>query len=267
MKTKSQCLNLKRIFCGLITGFIFCGVLSVYISANSSSIKNISLPNLFVQKYWNNNFKGLFAVNATAAKSEKKNIALTFDDGPNGKYTEQVLDILKKNNIKVTFFVCGDSTALDPDLVKEEYDMGNEIGNHTFSHPNLAKLSDTEVKKELTKANDEIYKAINKYPVLFRPPYGSSSARVNQILSQLGFKKITWDYMVDDYDIGKTTADKIASQVISHAHSGAIIDMHDGGGNREKTIAALPIIIAELKKQNYDFVTVSAIVKIDPYRK
>jgi peptidoglycan/xylan/chitin deacetylase (PgdA/CDA1 family) len=213
-----------------------------------------------------NNLRWLPALASTENNQKKKLIALSFDDGPNGKYTEAVLAILKENNAKATFFVCGDSTAAAPNLVKQEYAAGNEIGNHTYSHVNIAKLSENNLKKELTKANEEIYKAINVYPVLFRPPYGASSARANQVLAQLGFKKITWNYMVNDFDTKKTSADKIASEVITHAHPGAIIDMHDGGGNRDKTIAALPVIIKALKKQGYEFVTVSTIVKVNPYR-
>lgn len=213
-----------------------------------------------------NNFNGMPASATKDVHQNKKLIALSFDDGPNGKYTEAVLSILKANNAKATFFVCGDSTQAQPNLVKKEYDAGNEIGNHTYSHANISKLSKSALTKELTKANDEIHKAINVYPVLFRPPYGASSDSANQTISQLGFKKITWNFMVNDFDIKKTNANKIASEVIAHAHPGAIIDMHDGGGNREKTVAALPVILAALKKQGYEFVTVSTIVKVAPYR-
>lgn len=250
----------------LIANFAFCFHIwttkDTPMQASSKSNYLINTNNTNTQ----NNFRELMASASAGNAQKKKLIALTFDDGPNGKYTEAVLAILKENNAKATFFVCGDSTAAAPSIVKQEYAAGNEIGNHTYSHVNVAKLSENALKKELMKANEEIHKAINVYPVFFRPPYGASSARANRTLAQLGFKKITWDYMVNDYNTKKTNPDKIASEIINHAHSGMIVDIHDGGGNRNKTIAALPVIIKTLKNQGYEFVTVSTIVKVNPYR-
>jgi len=256
MDTKIRFFTFSRTIWLLIFSFVLSAGSSFYISSNGF---------IATQSWQGNHQKFLYTANVSEPKLQKKKIALSFDDGPNGKYTEEVLALLKEKNIIATFFVCGDSTTINPLLVKKAYDMGNEIGNHTYSHVNIAKLSDQALVKELSKSNEEIHKAIGKYPVLFRPPYGASSARANEILAKEGFKKVTWDYMVNDYDIKKTTSEKIAIEVITHAHSGAIIDMHDGGGNREKTIEALPKIIDELKKQNYEFVTVSSIVKVDPY--
>jgi peptidoglycan/xylan/chitin deacetylase (PgdA/CDA1 family) len=242
---------------------MFCFVVSLFF------LWNVSLGQIastFYIKNLGGSLELMPAAVSTNIGSPKKQIALTFDDGPNGKYTEQVLQILKDNNIKVTFFVCGDSVAANPDLLKKEYNMGNEVENHTYSHRNLAKLPSKSISEELSKANDEIYKAIQVHPAMFRPPYGSSSSEVNIISKSLNLRKVTWDYMVDDYDTSKTSSDKIASLVIMHAHSGAIIDMHDGGGNRQKTVEALPIIIADLKKKGYEFVTVSTMLGVKPYQ-
>jgi len=196
-----------------------------------------------------------------------KVVALSFDDGPNPIYTTSILKTLQENNAKATFFVVGSNAKQYPNLLKEELANGNDIGNHTYTHPNLSKASNATIEKEITKTNEAIYEAVHVYPVLFRPPFGTSSADVNQIINKLGMRKVTWDYMVNDYDANKTTTEKIASQVIANVHPGAIITMHDGYTNREKTAAALPIIISALKKQGYTFVTVSEILHTNPYQK
>jgi peptidoglycan/xylan/chitin deacetylase (PgdA/CDA1 family) len=191
------------------------------------------------------------------ANAAQKVIALTFDDGPSAKYTLQVLNILKKNNVKATFFVTGVDVNSFPKILKATFADGHEIGNHSFTHPNFAKLSAAAMKSELTKTNASVYKITQVYPTIFRPPYGACPAACRAVLKQVGLREITWDYLVNDYDYQKTTAEKIASQLIAHAHSGAILAMHDGGGNREKTVQALPVVISALKKQGYKFVTVS----------
>jgi peptidoglycan-N-acetylglucosamine deacetylase len=201
-----------------------------------------------------------------SANTKPKYIALTFDDGPSDTYTQQILSILKSNQIKATFFVTGANAKKNPEMLKKVYTEGNDIGNHTYSHPNLAKLSAHAIEAELTKTNEQIYKAINVYPILFRPPFGMSSAQSNQVAAKLGFRKITWNYMVNDYDANKTTADIIAKSIINHASPGAIMTMHDCCGDRSKTVAALPLIISALKNQGYQLVTVSELLKIKPYR-
>lgn len=203
----------------------------------------------------------------TAPMTKQKMIALTFDDGPNPPYTEQILNILQQNNAKATFFVTGGSVKAYPEMLKKVYAAGNVIGNHTYSHPLTTKLSTAAFEKELNKTNQLIFDQIHVYPVLFRPPYGMSNTKTSQTLERLGYKKITWDYMVNDYESWKTTADEIARNVIQHARPGAIITMHDGGKDRSKTVKALSQIIATLKQAGYKFVTVAALKNIEPYHK
>lgn len=202
-----------------------------------------------------------------ASRPVDKVIALTFDDGPSKQYTEEVLQVLQQYNIKATFFVMGGCVKNRPEVLKKVYAAGYEIGNHTYSHPHLSSESDSAIANELTKANEIIYQAINVYPVLFRPPYGDCSAKCTEVAAKMGYKKITWDYMPNDWDSGKTTSAIIADKIIRNARSGAIITVHDGGGNREKTVQALPTIITTLKKEGYRFVTVSELINIEPYRK
>lgn len=201
-----------------------------------------------------------------ASNFGEKVIALTFDDGPSAQYTPEVLDILKKNNIKATFFVTGGSVYNHQEVLKRAFAEGNVIGNHSYSHPNLSKMSDSVIAKELTKTNELIYQTIHVHPVLFRPPYGSCSAQCKKVVSDLGFRKITWSYMVNDWDYKKTTPEIIAASIINHATPGGIMNMHDGGLNKGKTVAALPIIIDTLRKKGYQLVTVPEILKIAAYR-
>jgi peptidoglycan/xylan/chitin deacetylase (PgdA/CDA1 family) len=199
-------------------------------------------------------------------KTTEKVVALTFDDGPSKEYTPQFLTVFKKYNAKVTFFVCGGWVKVNPDILKMEYAAGHEIANHTYTHPLLSKMSEGAIIRELTRTSDIIDKTIHVYPIVMRPPFGASSPAVNSAVAKLGFHKVTWTFLVNDYDYKKTTSDRIASQIIANAHPGAILVMHDGNGNRQKTLDALPKIIETLRDRGYRFVTVAEILHVKPYR-
>lgn len=199
------------------------------------------------------------------AAPPKKVIALTFDDGPYSPYTEEILNVLQQHNVKATFFVMGGRVKQNPELLKKVFAAGNVIGNHTYSHPNLAKISAAAVEKEIVKTNNLIYQTLHVTPILFRPPFGMSSAASNHVVAKLRMRKVTWNYMVNDYNVNKTTANIIATNVIQHATPGAIITLHDGGGNREKTVQALSQIIPALEAKGYELVTVAEILNIQPY--
>lgn len=198
--------------------------------------------------------------------TSQKLVALTFDDGPHKKYTQEILDILHNYHAKATFFVMGGNAKLYPDLVKKEYISGNEVANHSYTHPNIAHLSDAAIQKELTKCSDTINNIIHVYPIVFRPPYGSTSKHAVQVINNMGIKVVTWTYMINDYDVSKMTPEIISSSVIKNTRPGAIIVMHDGNGNREKTVKALPVILQNLTAKGYKFVTVAELLNIQPYR-
>jgi peptidoglycan/xylan/chitin deacetylase (PgdA/CDA1 family) len=199
-------------------------------------------------------------------RTNKKVIAISFDDGPSEKYTKEVLDILQKYNIKATFFVMGGNVKLYPDVLKATFAAGNVIGNHSFSHPYFTGMSENAIERDLIKTNKIIYDTIHVYPTLFRPPFGIINGNLKQATSKLGLKIITWNYMVNDYDISKTTSEKIATLVLNNAHPGAIMNMHDGNGDRSKTVAALPKIIVELQKRGYEFLTVPELLNVAAYQ-
>lgn len=186
-------------------------------------------------------------------------IALTFDDGPSPVYTPQILSILQRYKVHATFFCVGEWVHLYPGLVQETFRAGNVIGDHTWSHPDLTRLSPYVVRWQLSSASAAIQEAIGRPPVLFRPPYGATDAAVVGVASQLGLLQILWT--VDPRDWARPGVDAIVNNVLSHATNGSIILMHDGGGDRTETVLALPLIISALLQRGFMFVTVPQLLK------
>lgn len=185
-------------------------------------------------------------------------VALTFDDGPNPYYTQQVLAVLQEYGIKATFFCIGRQVAQYPSLVKQEYDAGNVIGNHTWSHADLTKLSSDDILTQINTTSDAIQQAIGVRPTFFRPPYGVINANVLTQANQLGLTTIVWNDEARDWTTPGISV--ISSRILGLAGNGAIILLHDGGGNRSQTVAALPTIITSLRQQGYKFVTLPQMV-------
>jgi peptidoglycan-N-acetylglucosamine deacetylase len=186
-------------------------------------------------------------------------IALTFDDGPNPLYTSQILAILQQYGVQATFFVIGSEAAAYPDLVQQEYQQGNSIGNHTWSHPNLINLTPTAVRAQLTSASNQIAADTSASPTLMRPPGGNFNSSVQSIAASLGLSTILWN--VDPKDWSRPGTDAIIKNVLSSTHNGSIILMHDGGGDRSETVAALPTIITTLEQRGFQFVTIPHMIQ------
>lgn len=185
-------------------------------------------------------------------------IALTFDDGPNPYYTPQVLAVLQQYHIKATFFCIGRQVAQYPTLVKQEYEDGDVVGNHTWSHPNLTLLASDAILTQINTTSDAIQHATGVRPTFFRPPYGTFNAQVLTQVNQLGLTTIIWNDEARDW----TTpgVDVISSRILGLAGNGVIILLHDGGGNRSQTVAALPIIITTLQVRGFKFVTLPQLI-------
>ncbi|WP_165004580.1 MULTISPECIES: polysaccharide deacetylase family protein [unclassified Enterococcus] len=181
-----------------------------------------------------------------------KSVAITFDDGPNPTTTPQLLQLLKEKKVHATFFVLGENTAQYPQLVKQEVMEGNEIGNHTYDHQNLATLSPAAISEEITKADTEIKKATGKVPAYVRPPYGSVTAVGAGIIQR---PIIEWS--VDSEDWKTRNADLILQKVQNTVYDGAILLFHD---IHPETIAAMPQVIDYLQSQGYALVTVSELL-------
>lgn len=188
---------------------------------------------------------------------DDKVVALTFDDGPS-KYTNGILDILDKNGAVGTFFVVGNKVDFYDDVLVKMVKNGNEIGNHSYSHKLLTRLSEEEFKSEISKTQDEVKKATGYTPKLFRPTYGGYTSRLRSY-TDLYF--VLWD--VDSRDWKVHDKDKIINNIIPNVKSGSIVLMHDNHGY---ALEALEDIIKELDNDGYKFVTVSELLELQKIR-
>jgi peptidoglycan/xylan/chitin deacetylase (PgdA/CDA1 family) len=185
-------------------------------------------------------------------------VALTFDDGPNPVFTPQIERILQRYKVSATFFCIGEQVQLYPGLVQRMYRAGEEIGNHTWSHPDLTRLSADAIQWQLRSASVAIQQAIGVSPIHFRPPYGATNRQVQRIASQLGMLQILWT--IDTRDWQRPGVGTIVSTVLTHARNGSIIILHDGGGDRSETVQALPQIIVGLRQHRFTFVTMKQLL-------
>lgn len=192
-----------------------------------------------------------------------KIIALTFDDGSDGENLKEILNILKENDVKATFFLTGSAAKSHPKLLKRILKEGHAIGNHSYSHPHFTKLSESEMKNEVDKAEAAIYKITDQSTKpLFRPPYGDYNSSVLQAVGEYGYTEtITWT--IDTLDWEGISAGKIAKKVLSKASPGSIVLMHAGSG-AVNTPAALTDIIQGLKDKDYQFVTIPELLEYTP---
>jgi peptidoglycan-N-acetylglucosamine deacetylase len=200
--------------------------------------------------------------------TDQKRIALTFDDGPDPRFTEEVLKVLNQYNVSGTFFLMGSRAIAYPEIVKRLNNEGHVIGNHTYFHPNLVKEADIPtLEREVTRTENTLNDIIGYRTSLFRPPYGFLYNELVEKLAEMQYLIIGWS--VDSLDWEEDPPEVIASTVLDNIHPGAIILMHDGAdwdGDRTNTIAALRQIIPALQKQGYEFVTVPELLNV-PYAK
>jgi peptidoglycan/xylan/chitin deacetylase (PgdA/CDA1 family) len=184
-------------------------------------------------------------------------IYLTFDDGPNGAFTQQVLDLLAQYNARATFFVIGRQAAGSADVLRRMASDGSYIGNHTWDHVWLDKISKEEFIDQIQRTRNELLAVAGDLFTLdgdvryVRPPYGAINADDRQWMAELGYTPVLWD--VDPQDWRRPGVETIANHVVNHAFPGAIVLMHDGGGERTQSVAALEIILRELSAQGYRF--------------
>ncbi|HMG05341.1 MAG TPA: polysaccharide deacetylase family protein [Chthoniobacterales bacterium] len=183
-------------------------------------------------------------------------IALTFDDGPHATLTPKLLDLLAAHHMKATFFVVGQNAADHPDILRRALREGHEIANHSWSHPNLGKMSDEAVRRELQKTDDAIAAAIGKRPTLLRPPYGSITAHQKRwIHDEFGYRIIIWD--VDPLDWKRPGPSVVTSRILKETHAGSIVLSHD---IHPPTIEAMPAIFDQLDRKGFKSVTVTELL-------
>jgi poly-beta-1,6 N-acetyl-D-glucosamine synthase len=212
-------------------------------------------------------FPSSYVIQRTGYKP--KTIALTIDDGPAEPYTSQVLDVLKKYNVKATFFLIGQNAERYPRLVRRIWDEGHEIGNHSYTHPNIGLVSETEAELQLTATQRVFQSILHRSTLLFRPPYNAdaeptSMMEVKPINDASKMNYIVVGEYIDplDWNVENRRAEQMLDAVLLQLETekGSAILLHDGGGNRSETVRLIPMLIEQLSKRGYRFVTVSELI-------
>jgi peptidoglycan/xylan/chitin deacetylase (PgdA/CDA1 family) len=184
-------------------------------------------------------------------------VALTFDDGPSPTYTRKILSILHRLDVPATFFVIGLRARQYPSLIRDELRAGMVVGNHSWDHPNspaFARLGAARVGSEIRQA-DHCLRSMGTTPAFFRPPGGSFSPVVIGAAKEMDERVVLWDVDPRDWAPGRTWR-RIVQNVLQHVHPGAIVDLHDGGGNRSATVKALPHIIKGIRAKHLRLVAI-----------
>jgi len=179
-------------------------------------------------------------------------VYLTFDDGPS-VYTPPIVATLESRGVDATFFVIGQNAAWYPSYVQQENAEGHVIGNHTWSHPDLTTLPPDQVRQQFESTSNQIAFLTGKRPSLWRPPYGRYNSTVTSIASSLGMSMRLWN--VDPRDWSRPGTAEIVRRVVDNVRNGDVVIMHDGGGDRSQTVAAVGTIIDTLRSRGYGFET------------
>lgn len=195
-------------------------------------------------------------------ETEEKKIAISFDAAWGNEDTRKLLEILKENDVKATFFMTGGWVEAYPDDVKAILADGHDLGNHSQNHKNMSQLSNAEIKEELMSVHDKVKELTGYDMFLFRPPYGDYDNEVITVASECGYYAIQWD--VDSLDWKNYGVDSIINTVCQHKHlgNGSIILCHNGA---EYTAEALQTLITTLKEEGYEFVPISELIYRENY--
>jgi peptidoglycan/xylan/chitin deacetylase (PgdA/CDA1 family) len=188
-----------------------------------------------------------------------RQIALTYDDGPNDPHTLRLLEVLARHGVRATFFFIGRYVQQRPDIVREIVRSGHVAGNHTFTHPLLTFKSETEIHQELSQCRAALQDAVGEHSNLFRPPFGGRRPAVLRVARELGLEPIMWN--VTGYDWNAPPTEVIERKVTRQIRGGDVILLHDGGhkqlgADRSQTVIATDHLIAGYKSEGYEFVTI-----------
>jgi peptidoglycan/xylan/chitin deacetylase (PgdA/CDA1 family) len=186
-------------------------------------------------------------------------IALTFDDGPHAGKTERLLEILREAHVPATFFVVGKMADRYPQLIRQIARDGHELANHSYSHRDMSRLSDSEVLTELEQTREVLKRLTGQEAYLFRPPGGDFSRRMVRLTSKAGYRMVLWSVLTRDVEGASTVF--MRTRILKGAGDGGIILMHSG---METTMGMLPGVITQLRSRGYHFVTVSTLYGMSP---
>lgn len=189
-----------------------------------------------------------------------KQIALTYDDGPNDPHTLRLLEVLARHSVHATFFLIGRYVERRPDIVRDILSAGHVIGNHTFTHPVLTLKSESETRDELTRCRTAIQNAIGSHSNLFRPPFGGRRPATLRVARELGLEPVMWN--ITGYDWNAPPAAAIEKKVSRWIRGGDVILLHDGGhkamgADRSQTVQATDRLITKYNAQGYEFKTIA----------
>jgi len=189
-----------------------------------------------------------------------KYIALTFDDGPHARYTDEILDILKENDVKATFFVIGENAKTHPEILKRIANEGHEIGNHTYHHVYISKCGRDKITKEIKETENTVYSITGTRPIVFRPPGGYYSKESIEQIRNMGYECVLWS--VDTKDWTLPAVEKVISTVSKETVGGDIILFHDHNQKGSPTPSSVRRLIPMLKEKGYTFLTVSELLDV-----
>ena len=195
-----------------------------------------------------------------SVKTDSMKIALTFDDGPHPILTQEILDILDRYGVQATFFMVGVNVINYPDAARAVIRAGHEVGNHTYSHTHMKRLSRIEVEDELGRCEDALEELCEYRPHLFRPPEGAVNAYIENCSEDNDYTLVLWSLDTRDWEHKNT--EQIVDTVLSRINPGDIILMHDYIGRHSKTPEALEILLPRLIEQGFEPVTVSELIDV-----
>ncbi|MEL7508170.1 MAG: polysaccharide deacetylase family protein [Cyanobacteria bacterium J06554_1] len=202
----------------------------------------------------------LFGKMISCVDTNEKVLALTYDDGPNPPYTDNLLDVLREFNAKATFFAIGKNIEDNLETTRRMIAEGHELGNHSYSHKKLVNLSFETVRSEIQKTDDILSNLGVHSNIHFRAPYGLKRIKLPWELARKQKANILWN--VDPKDYETADPDKIADSIIRNVEPGSIILLHDGGGDRSQTVAATKTVLQKLQREGYQFKTVSQLMAL-----
>jgi Predicted xylanase/chitin deacetylase len=232
----------------ILQGIVICALVSVVVMTVLSLLG------------FNTVFGGEKKLPIYSVDTDQKKIAISFDAAWGDEHTKPILDILDKYNVKCTFFLVEFWAEKYPDDVLEIFNRGHEIGNHSSTHPNMAKLSTEDIVKELKGAESKIEEITGQKPTIFRPPFGAYSDNLIKTCQANGYYVIQWD--VDSLDWKDITAEQIEERVTRNVKPGSIVLFHNNAEHVEKY---LPAILEKLQKEGYKIVPVGQLIMKDNY--
>jgi len=202
----------------------------------------------------------------TGLAAGTKQIALTYDDGPNDPHTLRLLEVLAKHNVHATFFLIGRYVQQRPDIVREVVNAGNIVGNHTWSHPNLIFASARQVRAQISECGRALSAAVGEHSRLFRPPFGGRRPATLRVARSLGLQPVMWN--VSGLDWKGHSADYVEGRVVKQIRGGDVILLHDGGhrgmgADRAQTVIAVEGLITRYKSDGFEFVSAPVMMR-DP---